>query len=237
MKRPILYSIMSLVLLGIGSMQLSAQLKVNLNLTQRPDPYLTNWSKRPDIAVVTVVNSTSNVIEAKFKCVVNKDGKFLAETKNESMVVLSIPPGASQYFGADLVPMAAMRVAEGADVTAARTGMLPAGSYQFCVSLIDPVTSAVITQPVCKGFSVTSFQAGYASDVPVDWYFAASILPGDVSFAGLRGTAGADGHQCVPCQQADHGYWRYRYNAAPMAAGCRVASSGYDLRMERSCTE
>jgi hypothetical protein len=159
MKRPILYSIMSLVLLGIGSMQLSAQLKVNLNLTQRPDPYLTNWSKRPDIAVVTVVNSTSNVIEAKFKCVVNKDGKFLAETKNESMVVLSIPPGASQYFGADLVPMAAMRVAEGADVTAARTGMLPAGSYQFCVSLIDPVTSAVITQPVCKGFSVTSFQA------------------------------------------------------------------------------
>ncbi|MBU3742714.1 MAG: hypothetical protein FGM24_10580, partial [Candidatus Kapabacteria bacterium] len=140
-------------------MAVSAQLRVSLNLSSNPDPYLSNWSARPDIAIVTVVNTTPNTVNAKFKCVINKDGKFLAETKNENMQVLTIPPGGSQFYGAELVPSSAMRVASGADVTAARTGMLPAGSYEFCVSLIEPVSFALLTQPVCKGFSITSYQA------------------------------------------------------------------------------
>ncbi|MEY3386655.1 MAG: hypothetical protein RIR53_1466 [Bacteroidota bacterium] len=152
-------TIIVLTVLMSGLVPLSAQLRVSVNLSPRPDPYLSNWSQRKDVVIVTVTNSTGSDVAAKFNCVVNKDGSYLARTKPEKMVVLSIPPGVSQYFGEDLVPLEAMSVANGADQTAIRTGMLPAGLYEFCVGLLNPTTNAVISQPVCRNFTMKSYQA------------------------------------------------------------------------------
>jgi hypothetical protein len=159
MKRPLYTLVVVLALLVQGSAILSAQLKVSVNLSSRPDPYLSNWSQRKDAVIVTVVNSGQSDVLVKFNCVVNKDGAFLAKTKPEQMTVVTIPPGASQYFGEDLVPFESMSVANGADRTALQTGMLPAGLYEFCVSLLDPKTNAVLSQPVCRPFTMKSYQA------------------------------------------------------------------------------
>lgn len=157
--KQLLRSLIVLTFLVSGSEYALSQLKVSVNLSSRPDPYLSNWAQRQDVVVVTVVNSTGNEVQAKFDCRVNKDGSLLARTKPEKMTVLSIPPGVSQYYGEDLVPLEAMSVTGGADQTAIRTGMLPAGLYEFCVGLLNPTTNAVISQPVCRNFTMKSYQA------------------------------------------------------------------------------
>lgn len=149
----------SIVLLLLGLMTAHAQLRVSVNISSRPEPYLSNWAQRKDAVVVTITNSTGSEVQAKFDCRVNKDGSYLAKTKPEKMVVLTIPVGISQFFGEDLIPLESMSVAGGADQTAVRTGMLPAGFYEFCVGLLHPTTNAVISEPVCRTFTMKSYQA------------------------------------------------------------------------------
>lgn len=142
-----------------GIVDVNAQLRVSVNLSSRPDPYLSNWSQRKEIVVVSVTNTSPNAIDAKFDCKVNKGGALLANTKRENMQVLSIPPGASMYYGEDLVPLGAMKITGNAAQTTIQTGMLPAGMYEFCVSLIEPTTGTALTMPVCKSFTIQSYQA------------------------------------------------------------------------------
>ncbi|HBB25705.1 MAG TPA: hypothetical protein DCZ59_05515, partial [Bacteroidetes bacterium] len=148
-----------LLLLVFGSAVSPAQLRVSLNISSRPDPYLSTWAQKKDVVVVTVINPTASEIEGKFNCVINKDGSFLARTKPESMRVISFPPGSSQYFGEDLVPMESTEIAGGVVNNAVRTGMLPGGFYEFCVSLLNPTTNAIISQPVCRNITIRSYQA------------------------------------------------------------------------------
>ncbi|MCX6139283.1 MAG: hypothetical protein NTX15_00350 [Candidatus Kapabacteria bacterium] len=157
-KAPFPLMIICAVLL-LGSVDGFGQLRVSLNISSRPDPYLSNWSQRKEIVIVTVTNSSANPIDAKFDCKVNKDGALLANTKRESMQVLSLQPGVTQFYGEDLVPLAAMKIIGDAEKTAVKTGMLPAGSYEFCVGLIEPSSFKELTTPVCKNFTVESAQA------------------------------------------------------------------------------
>jgi len=146
-------------MLLVNNADVSAQLRLSLNLSSRPDPYLSNWAQRKEIVVVSVTNTSPNVIDAKFDCTVNKDGALLANTKRENMQVLSIQPGASMFFGEDLVPLAAMKIIGNAEQTAVKTGMLASGTYEFCVRLIEPSTGNELTKPVCKNFTIQSYQA------------------------------------------------------------------------------
>jgi hypothetical protein len=135
-----------------------AQLKVSLNMTSHPDPYLSNWANRKETAIVTIINSGSQPVEVKFDCKINKNGSLLVNTKPEVMKTFSVPPGANQYFGEDLLPIEAVKISGNADKTAIKTGMLPAGSYEFCVALLD-ASNKQLTSPVCKGFVLQSYQA------------------------------------------------------------------------------
>lgn len=146
-----------LLLLGIA-IPTFAQLKVTLNMSSRPDPYLSNWAQRKETVIVTVINSGSTSIRAKFDCKINKDGSLIVNTKPEKMKILDIPSGVSQYYGEDLVPFEAAKIKDGADQTAIKTGMLPAGSYEFCCALLDPQDKQ-LTAPVCKSCTLQSYQA------------------------------------------------------------------------------
>ncbi|MBK6291676.1 MAG: hypothetical protein IPF59_07930 [Ignavibacteria bacterium] len=154
---PFTMMLCAVFLLGVADGH--GQLRVSLNLSSRPDPYLSNWAQRKEIVIVSVTNTSSNAIDVKFDCKVNKDGALLANTKRESMQILSVQPGSTMYYGEDLVPLAAMKIIGNAEQTAARSGMLPAGEYELCVSLIDPITGSTLTQPVCKTFTIQSYQS------------------------------------------------------------------------------
>ncbi|NQW29297.1 MAG: hypothetical protein HQ472_02135 [Ignavibacteria bacterium] len=156
------YAVTTLMLTAVlltGVFEVYGQLRVSVNLTSRPDPYISNWSQRKEVVIVSVTNSSLKEIDAKFNCTVKKDGVLLANTKPENMQVLSIQPGSTQYYGEDLVPIAAMRVIGNTEQTLVKTGMLPAGEYEFCVNLIHPTSGIELTPPVCRNFTIQSYQA------------------------------------------------------------------------------
>ena len=158
MKNTIQKTLLIAILMLIGSVSTFAQLKVSLNMNSHPDPYLSHWPDIKNTVIVTVTNSGKKTVPAKFDCKVNLNGNLVANTKPESMRILQIAPGTTQFFAEDLVPFEAVKVVGGADRTAVKTGMLPAGDYEFCVLLIDPQTSAQLTPPVCKNFTLVSYQ-------------------------------------------------------------------------------
>jgi len=155
MRKRFLPTLLFLLFIAIPTF---AQLRVTLNVSPRPDPYLSNWAQRKETAIVTIVNSGTTAVRAKFDCKINKDGSLIVNTKPDKMKILEIPTGVSQYYGEDLVPLEAAKIKEGADKTAIQTGMLPAGSYEFCCTLLD-LQDRQITPPVCKNFTIQSYQA------------------------------------------------------------------------------
>ncbi|MBS4001184.1 MAG: hypothetical protein KGZ71_11955 [Desulfobulbaceae bacterium] len=147
-----------LLLLLITATTSFAQLKVTLNMSSRPDPYLSNWAHKKETVIVTIINSGDSPIQAKFDCKINRDGSLIVNTKPEMMKIIEIPTGVSLYYGEDLVPFEAAKIQGGADNTAIQTGMLPAGSYEFCCTLLD-LQNKQLTAPVCKFFTLQSYQA------------------------------------------------------------------------------
>ncbi len=158
-------SIRRLLLLALllvpGAGDLQAQLNVSLNVTARPNPYISAWSTRKETAMFTVIiPPNAQPIQAKFKVEIRLDGDLKARTKLASMPVTTIPAGVSTYYPETLIPMNAVELLGSGKETATKTGMLPAGDYEFCVDLINPADgSSWLTAPVCRFFSITAYQA------------------------------------------------------------------------------
>ncbi len=133
------------------------QLQLTLNVSPRPNPYLSEWETRRERAILTVTNPSSSPVEARLRARVLIDGKVVAETRDGNMPALSINPGVSNFFADEILPGDAVKFYGKVEKTAQRTGMLPAGIYQLCVELTD-LTGMVISQPVCRSFTVTAYQ-------------------------------------------------------------------------------
>jgi len=145
--------------LVIASSAASAQqLRVSLNMSPRPSPYLAEWQTRRETAILTVTNTGNSSVEAKLRAKVSLDGNLRAETKTPSMPVIDLPPGVSTFHPDQIIPYDAVRFTGGVEQTAVRTGMLPAGNYELCVELLPPDDGRPLTQPVCRQFTLTSYQ-------------------------------------------------------------------------------
>jgi hypothetical protein len=144
-----------LLLTGSASAQ---ELRLTLTMSPKPSPYISEWQSRKETATLTVINPTGKSVDAKLRAKVTLDDAMRAETKNEAMPIIAIPPGISTYAADQLFPGDAVRFAGGIDKTATKTGMLPAGVYQLCVDLIGPVDSKPLSTPACRQFSITSYQ-------------------------------------------------------------------------------
>ncbi len=148
-------------LFSLLSCALTAQPSVTLNVSPRPNPYLSEWASRKETAIFTVtIPGGSNPISAKFSVVIKKDGVTQVKTKFEKMRVVNIPTGVSTYFAEQLIPFSAVDFSGGSEKTAAKTGMLPSGDYEFCVDLLNPQNGqSYLSAPECRMFYLTGYQA------------------------------------------------------------------------------
>jgi len=150
--------LLAMLLVAASAICAQAQtLRVTLNVSSQPDPYLSTWSSKREVAIVTVTNPGSAPVDAKFDCRLSIGGELQASTNPSRMRVISIPPGTTQYYGEDLVPPTAVDYVGSGDRTALRTGRLPAGVYTFCVALLDAKSLQRITEPVCRTFTIVSY--------------------------------------------------------------------------------
>lgn len=140
---------------------LTAQVTVTLNVATRPNPYLSEWASRRETAIFTVTVPTGQPgFAAKFLVEIRKDGVLQARTKTTEMPVVNIPTGTSVYYAEQLIPFRAVEFFGDADKTAAKTGMLPSGDYDFCIDLRDSEdTRSLLAQPQCRSFFLTTYQA------------------------------------------------------------------------------
>jgi len=149
-----------------------AQLTIHLNVGSHPDPILSDWASNKTIAFITVTNAGKSSVSAIFDCQISKDGVAQASTKRASMPVVVIPPGVTIYYGDQLLPPGDVSYNGSNGAIAAKTGMLPAGYYEFCVAFLTPGTfKPLTTQPVCKMFTLTAYQSPVLQE-PLD----ASVL-------------------------------------------------------------
>jgi hypothetical protein len=132
-------------------------LTLSLNISSHPNPYISSWETRRETAILTATNLTGAPVKGRLHARVLVDGDLKAETVLDRMPEITIPVGVSMYFADELVPGSAVKFYGSVDKTAQRTGMLPAGTYQFCVELADELGKP-ISVAACRGFNVTSYQ-------------------------------------------------------------------------------
>ncbi|MBL0176839.1 MAG: hypothetical protein IPP94_16520 [Ignavibacteria bacterium] len=157
-----IHRILPLALLLLGALPAAAQqMIVTLNVTARPSPYLSDWASRRETALCSITTPAgSQGVAAKFYAEIRKDGVVQARTRTADMPVVNIPAGTSTYFAEQLISFPAVDFVGDAKNTAARTGQLPAGTYEFCLDLRTPDDRAsLLTAVVCRSFYLTTYQA------------------------------------------------------------------------------
>lgn len=149
------------VLIFLSAGGLKAQ-NIQLLMSPKPSPYISDWQQRTETVKLLIVNSSAKDIQVKIKTeLFDGKGTLVANTDAAKMPVLTVPPGSSTYNPEDIIPSNAVNYKGNLEKTAITTGRIPDDNYKICVALIDPITSAPVgtSGTVCKTFSILAYQA------------------------------------------------------------------------------
>ncbi|WP_282073569.1 hypothetical protein [Polaribacter atrinae] len=149
------------ILVLFVSIALNAQIQVNLNVSSNPTPELFEWANRTDLAILTVTNSDERLIgtDYKIKVKVSLDNELVLET-NMGVMTQKLPLGSQTFLADEIIPYDAINFKNNSFKNKMiQTGLLPAGVYTFCVSLID-LNGKTISTPaeVCRTMLITAYQ-------------------------------------------------------------------------------
>ncbi len=140
-----------------------AQITVSFNVSPRPTPQISEWENRNELAILTITNTNSSEVgtQYKIKAKVFLDSKLIAETRLQDMPIMELPFGTETYLADMIIPYNALEIydAEAQKETIIRTGLLPAGVYSFCITLVDLQGNILnSTQEVCRQMIITDYQ-------------------------------------------------------------------------------
>ncbi|MGJ8684696.1 MAG: hypothetical protein ACSHWW_08735 [Nonlabens sp.] len=137
-----------------------AQLQATLNVDSNPTPELSEWTNRNNLAILTVTNPNPGVLidyQIKVTLLLDNDVKLVTDNTVPYMVA---DFGTETFLADELIPYNAVQFVDtGFRDQISRTGMLPPGSYSFCIELIDREGRS-LTQPeqICRPMIITDYQ-------------------------------------------------------------------------------
>lgn len=134
------------------------QMRISLNVTSNPSPYLSDWTTRKQTVILTVVNSDAKSVEVKLAARISRDGVLQVDTKLDKLPIFTVRPGVNTFYGENLVPESAVTFYGDVDKKVVRSGRLPSGSYQFCLRLHNAATLAPLGEEQCRPFKIQSYQ-------------------------------------------------------------------------------
>ncbi|MGM0573887.1 MAG: hypothetical protein ACQESL_09065, partial [Bacteroidota bacterium] len=146
--------------LGMAT-QASSQVQINLNVDANPSPRISDWVERDELAILTVTNTSPEMEGMSYRIQMRLllDGNLVAETHLPSVPSRSLLLGTDVFLADEVIPYQAVRLYGNHENTVMQTGMLPAGHYTFCVSLLDMNNNVISTpQEVCRNMFITSYQ-------------------------------------------------------------------------------
>ena len=137
----------------------SQSLQVTLNLSPHPSMRISDWESHRETVTLVVINTGTKTVSAKINAILSLNGSSVASSKLDAMPVLSIPPGQSTFFGGDLFPQNAINFNGELKQTTIRTGILPEGSYELCVSMVGENTAEinVLSNHDCRSFFLAKY--------------------------------------------------------------------------------
>jgi hypothetical protein len=150
------------VLLFLIATNLMSQVMVSLNVDANPTPYISQWANQDEVVMVTVSNINPGLegIDYRISIKMELEGSLVVQTNTAQVVTRQVPFGTEVFMADEVIDYNALQFYGTFATQIAQTGMLPAGTYSFCVSLVD-LNGVIISAPmeVCKPMTITSYQA------------------------------------------------------------------------------
>lgn len=138
------------------------QVMVSLNVDANPNPYIASWANQEEMVIVTVSNTNPGLegLDYKIKIKMELDGELVVETNTAQVATRQVSFGSDVFLADEVIDYNSLQFYGSFGNQVAQTGMLPAGTYSFCVSLVD-LNGVVISAPfeVCQPMIVTSYQS------------------------------------------------------------------------------
>ncbi|MCH8494640.1 MAG: hypothetical protein LAT57_03290 [Balneolales bacterium] len=178
MKRLSIFIFIILTLpLYLGAQQIS----VNLNVDSNPNPRISDWINRAELAMFTVTNTDPRQEGLPYRIGIRmeQNGNTVVSTRLQDMPILELEIGSQVYLADELIQYSALQFTGNFEQKLIQTGLLPAGIYSFCASDYD-LSGRAISMPEegCRPMRITSYQAPEVmyptGDVPI----MAQALPG-----------------------------------------------------------
>ncbi len=167
------------ILLILLASNLMSQVMVGLNVDANPTPYISQWANQDELVIVTVSNTNPGLegMDYKIKIKMELDGELVVETNTAQVVTRQVPFGSDVFLADEVIDYNALQFYGSFGTQVAQTGMLPAGTYSFCVSLVD-LNGVVISAPmeVCQLMFITSYQPPELIFPAADQQLQASVL-------------------------------------------------------------
>ncbi|MFT6127421.1 MAG: hypothetical protein ACJA2M_000245 [Polaribacter sp.] len=162
------------------SITLNAQIQVSLNVDSNPTPEISEWVNRNNLAIITVTNTDPSWEDVDYiiKVEMYKDGNKMFETNN-NVTTQTLEFGVVTFLADEIIPYNAIVFTNnGFQQSVLQTGMLPAGEYSFCVSLLDGDGNIISSpNPLCQTMIMTAYQMPELISPINDINFNAQLVP------------------------------------------------------------
>jgi len=148
------------ILLIISQLGAEAQVRLQLILgNNNPPAQINEWVYRNDlfriIATLQGVASQRLIIKSEIKTI---DGTVVASSNLNTARVITVQSGNTVLSMSDFFQLEALVFNGTYQQTFQRTGKLPSGQYQLCIRAVTPGEFIPISEELCRGFVITSYQ-------------------------------------------------------------------------------
>lgn len=139
--------------------QLVAQINTTLTVQSQPPANLSEWSIRNMILNYVVDYGRPDPQQVLFKTEIKLlDGTIVAATDLQRVSTVLLNRGVSIFYSKDVMPLEYMVFSGQFKNSIAKTGKLPAGQYQICVSILQSGTFQVLAAERCRIFNLYGVQ-------------------------------------------------------------------------------
>ncbi len=146
------------LILTLITATLLVQAQVVVNVSANPNPNLSAWADRSETVTITITNSGPET-QAKILSTLSLNGDLKAETQANAMPLVTLQRGVNIFRAEDIIPYSAVKVYQVNAQQIARTGQLPAGTYQYCVNVVDAQNQPLSRFPQsCRPFLISQIQ-------------------------------------------------------------------------------
>lgn len=157
MKRYIVFILLTFLLASA-----TAQIKLQIaGVNPKPTSRLSDWAINKNVFTILVTSSSGQAeTSVKFK-VELKDGSgaVIGSTNLATSPIFIIRSGTANIFSAgDVLALQSMLFSGSAKNALTKTGRLPGGNYELCITAVNPVDLSPASPVSCINFFITSYQ-------------------------------------------------------------------------------